>query len=197
MNKIIALVVVVGVAGAFLGLTQPGHRLLSTLGFATACTTQDCWARSASPQRNRAAAPAAERSGKGIMNKIIALAVVAVVAAGFLGFTSPGHRLLSTLGFATACPTPQCWSARERIMNKIIALAVVVVLAGAFLGFTSPGHRLLSTLGFATACVNPNCWAVSGSQKDAPESPLRKPAGSFAMSAGREGVGRRRASEIL
>ena len=36
------------------------------------------------------------------MNKIIALVFVAVFAAGFLGFTTPGHRVLSTLGFATA-----------------------------------------------------------------------------------------------
>ena len=42
------------------------------------------------------------------MKKIIALAVVAVVAAGFLGFTSPGHRVLSSLGFATACDTSAC-----------------------------------------------------------------------------------------
>jgi hypothetical protein len=42
------------------------------------------------------------------MRKIIALAVAAVVAAGFLGFTSPGHRVLSTLGLATACVNPAC-----------------------------------------------------------------------------------------
>ena len=42
------------------------------------------------------------------MNKIIALAVVAVVAAGFVGFTSPGHRVLNALGFATACETGNC-----------------------------------------------------------------------------------------
>jgi hypothetical protein len=42
------------------------------------------------------------------MKKIIALAVVAIVAAGFLGFTSPGHRVLSGLGFATACVTAGC-----------------------------------------------------------------------------------------
>ena len=42
------------------------------------------------------------------MRKIIALAVVAVVAAGFLGFTSPGHHLLNTLGFATACNGSNC-----------------------------------------------------------------------------------------
>ena len=43
------------------------------------------------------------------MKKIIALAVVAVVAAGFLGFTSPGHRVLNSLGFATAdCSGSNC-----------------------------------------------------------------------------------------
>jgi hypothetical protein len=36
------------------------------------------------------------------MRTIIALAVVAIIAVGFLGFTAPGHRLLNTLGFATA-----------------------------------------------------------------------------------------------
>jgi hypothetical protein len=36
------------------------------------------------------------------MKTIVALAVVAVVAAGFLGFTAPGHRVLNALGFATA-----------------------------------------------------------------------------------------------
>ena len=36
------------------------------------------------------------------MKKIIALAVVAIVATGFLGFTTSGHRVLNTLGFATA-----------------------------------------------------------------------------------------------
>jgi len=42
------------------------------------------------------------RLREAIVKKIIALAGVAVVAAGFLGFSSPGHRVLSTLGFATA-----------------------------------------------------------------------------------------------
>jgi hypothetical protein len=43
------------------------------------------------------------------MNKIIALAVVAVVAASFLGFTTSGHRVLNALGFATAgCGGPSC-----------------------------------------------------------------------------------------
>jgi len=36
------------------------------------------------------------------MRKIIAALAVAVVAAGFLGFTTPGHRVLNSLGFATA-----------------------------------------------------------------------------------------------
>lgn len=42
------------------------------------------------------------------MKKIIALAVVAIVATGFLGFTSSGHRVLSSLGLATACTNPNC-----------------------------------------------------------------------------------------
>ena len=42
------------------------------------------------------------------MKKIIALAVVAVVATGFLGFTSPGHRVLNSLGFAAACQNGGC-----------------------------------------------------------------------------------------
>jgi hypothetical protein len=43
------------------------------------------------------------------MKTIIALAVVAVVAAGFLGFTTPGHRVLNTLSFATAdCTSGSC-----------------------------------------------------------------------------------------
>jgi hypothetical protein len=37
-----------------------------------------------------------------IMKKMLALVVIAIVAAGFLGFTTPGHRVLNTLGFATA-----------------------------------------------------------------------------------------------
>ena len=36
------------------------------------------------------------------MRTVLALVVVAIVAAGFLGFTAPGHRVLNTLGFATA-----------------------------------------------------------------------------------------------
>jgi hypothetical protein len=43
------------------------------------------------------------------MKTIFALAVLAVVAAGFLGFTSPGHRVLNALGFATAdCGSGGC-----------------------------------------------------------------------------------------
>jgi hypothetical protein len=43
------------------------------------------------------------------MKKIIVLALVATVAAGFLGFTSPGHRVLNALGFATAdCSSGSC-----------------------------------------------------------------------------------------
>ena len=42
------------------------------------------------------------------MKKFIALAAVAIVAAGFLGFTAPGHHLLNTLGFATAYDPPSC-----------------------------------------------------------------------------------------
>jgi hypothetical protein len=36
------------------------------------------------------------------MKTIFALAVLAIVAVGFLGFTTPGHRVLNALGFATA-----------------------------------------------------------------------------------------------
>lgn len=43
------------------------------------------------------------------MRTIIALAVLAVVVAGFLGFTSPGHHVLNMLGFATAdCSGANC-----------------------------------------------------------------------------------------
>ena len=42
------------------------------------------------------------------MKKFIAFAVVAIVAAGFLGFTSPGHRVLSRLDLATACDSSNC-----------------------------------------------------------------------------------------
>lgn len=46
---------------------------------------------------------------EGIMRTIIALAILAVVAAGFLGLTTPGHHLLNMLGFATAdCGGSQC-----------------------------------------------------------------------------------------
>jgi hypothetical protein len=36
------------------------------------------------------------------MRAIIGLAVAVIIAAGFLGFTAPGHRVLNALGFATA-----------------------------------------------------------------------------------------------
>jgi hypothetical protein len=36
------------------------------------------------------------------MKKLIAVLVVVAAAAGFLAFTSPGHRVLNSLGFATA-----------------------------------------------------------------------------------------------
>jgi len=42
------------------------------------------------------------------MKTIIALAVVVIVTAGLLGFTSSGHHMLSTLGFATACENNNC-----------------------------------------------------------------------------------------
>jgi hypothetical protein len=35
---------------------------------------------------------------KTVMKTIVTLAVLAIVVAGFLGFTQPGHRVLSTLG---------------------------------------------------------------------------------------------------
>jgi hypothetical protein len=36
------------------------------------------------------------------MNKTIVFVVAIVIAIGLLGFTSPGHRVLNALGFATA-----------------------------------------------------------------------------------------------
>jgi hypothetical protein len=41
-------------------------------------------------------------------NVSIAVIVIIAAAVGFFGFTSPGHRVLSSLGFATACNAPQC-----------------------------------------------------------------------------------------
>jgi hypothetical protein len=40
----------------------------------------------------------------------ISIAVIVIIAAavGVFGFTSPGHRVLSALGFATACNTNYC-----------------------------------------------------------------------------------------
>ena len=43
------------------------------------------------------------------MKKIIAALAVVIVAAAFLAFTTPGHRVLNSLGFATAdCGGSQC-----------------------------------------------------------------------------------------
>jgi hypothetical protein len=43
------------------------------------------------------------------MKTLFALIVLAAVAAGFLGFTTPGHRALNALGLATAdCSGPNC-----------------------------------------------------------------------------------------
>jgi hypothetical protein len=43
------------------------------------------------------------------MKTFFALAVAAIIAAGFLGFTTSGHRMLSSLGFATAdCTGSNC-----------------------------------------------------------------------------------------
>ena len=42
------------------------------------------------------------------MKKIIAALAVVVVAAAFLGFTTPGHRVLNSLGFATADGSGNC-----------------------------------------------------------------------------------------
>jgi hypothetical protein len=38
----------------------------------------------------------------GLRNFFIAL-VVAAITAWFIGFTTPGHRLLNAIGFSTAC----------------------------------------------------------------------------------------------
>jgi hypothetical protein len=42
------------------------------------------------------------------MKRIVTALAVVVVAAGFLGFTTPGHRVLNALGFATACDNGSC-----------------------------------------------------------------------------------------
>ena len=42
------------------------------------------------------------------MKKIITALAVVVVAAACLAFTTPGHRVLNTLGFATACEGNNC-----------------------------------------------------------------------------------------
>jgi hypothetical protein len=41
-------------------------------------------------------------------NITLAILLAVVVGAGLLGFTAPGHRVLSALGFATACETGNC-----------------------------------------------------------------------------------------
>jgi hypothetical protein len=43
MNKMIGALVLVAAVAAFLAYTSPGHRVLNTLGFATAdCTSNNC-----------------------------------------------------------------------------------------------------------------------------------------------------------
>ena len=42
------------------------------------------------------------------MKKIITALAVVVVAAAFLAFTTPGHSVLNSLGFATACDGNGC-----------------------------------------------------------------------------------------
>ena len=43
------------------------------------------------------------------MKKIIAALAVVVVTAAFLAFSAPGHRVLNSLGFATAdCQSSGC-----------------------------------------------------------------------------------------
>jgi hypothetical protein len=49
-----------------------------------------------------------QRGTSNIMKIFIGFAVAAVLAAGFLGYTSPGQRVLASLGFATACPNNNC-----------------------------------------------------------------------------------------
>ena len=41
-------------------------------------------------------------------NITLAVLLAVVVGGGLLGFTAPGHRVLSTLGFATACDNSNC-----------------------------------------------------------------------------------------
>jgi hypothetical protein len=43
-----------------------------------------------------------------LRNISIALIVIVVAAVGLLGFTSPGHRALNALGFATADCNGSC-----------------------------------------------------------------------------------------
>jgi hypothetical protein len=42
------------------------------------------------------------------MKKLVAALSLVAAAAAFLGFTTPGHHLLNTLGFATADPNGGC-----------------------------------------------------------------------------------------
>ena len=44
------------------------------------------------------------------MRNLIIGIVVAVITAWFVGYTAPGHRLLNSLGFATACGNGDCSS---------------------------------------------------------------------------------------
>jgi hypothetical protein len=41
-------------------------------------------------------------------NITLAILLAVVVGGGLLAFTMPGHRVLSTLGFATACEGNGC-----------------------------------------------------------------------------------------
>lgn len=41
-SKILVAIVVVAIAGAFLGFTTSGHRMLYKLGFTAACGSSDC-----------------------------------------------------------------------------------------------------------------------------------------------------------
>jgi hypothetical protein len=39
---------------------------------------------------------------------LITAAIVAIIVAGFLGYTTPGHRLLSKVGLTAACDGGDC-----------------------------------------------------------------------------------------
>jgi len=49
-----------------------------------------------------AAAPLAERPQETTVNKMIAALVLVAAVAAFLAHATPGHRVLNSLGFATA-----------------------------------------------------------------------------------------------